>query len=212
MGDLKGLRQRHPPIGDGADDVERGAESGVGEQQAAAAVDDVGVPVEGEELQVALLEIATAGGARESRLLGVGVAVVEHGGGEQRQPPQEVVVGDEAAPGSGNALEPEQGLQREPGEDLHEHIVAHGHERNRRREVLVWGRGGGGGLWGLGEEPESRAWRRKSVASACTQTKIHVEAFTLSKVSESNGSKEGECMGTGGQRNEGEVAHMNQLC
>lgn len=134
MGALKCLRQRHPPLGDGADDVERGAESGVGEQKAAAAVDDVGVPVEGEELQAALLEIATAGGARESRLLGVGVAVVEHGGGEQRQPPQEVVVGDEAAPGSGDALEPEQGLQREPGEDLHEHIVAHGGWLHRERE------------------------------------------------------------------------------
>lgn len=35
----------------------------------------------------------------------------------------------------------------------------------------------------FGEEAEWRGWRGNSVASACTQTKTHIEAFTLSELS-----------------------------
>ncbi|THU62884.1 hypothetical protein C4D60_Mb01t09860 [Musa balbisiana] len=123
---LGGPRELNPSHGDGADDVEHGVEARVGEQQAVAAVDDGGAPMEGEELEAAFTE-AAAGRAREPGLLARAVAAaVEDSGGEQGKPPPEVVVGDKAVPFPGDAAKSEQGLDGEPGEDLKAHVVAHG--------------------------------------------------------------------------------------
>ena len=127
LASLGWLGELPPPSCSWAEDMERGEEARVAKEQPVADVDDGRALMEGEEGKTAAAETAVRGRACVPRLLHqVGLQCVEDGGRDQGEfSPEVVVVGDESAPCFADAREPEQGLQGEPRQDLHQQLIVH---------------------------------------------------------------------------------------
>lgn len=131
-------RQPRPPPRRRVHDVERRRRVRcVVQQHAVAPVDDGGRLVPGEESHVGLRHAAAVVTTpRRARVrvrlppppfaaaaAAAPAFLVQHTGGDERQPPAEVVAGDEAPPRRGHALEPRQRLVRQPHQNLREHVL-----------------------------------------------------------------------------------------